>query len=258
MDKKNRSKKNVNVLQSVNNAFRAIEVLTEVEEIGVTHLSQKLGIGKSTAFRILTTLEVWGYVKKNEDTSRYRLGMKFADIGAIVLDRLEIVNYARPYLEQLTSQFNETSHLGILEDNYNIRFIDKVRGTTMFSMKSLVGGTTPAYCTGMGKAILANLPSSRIESYLQNVKLERFTPNTITDKDEFLEELGYIRDRGYSIDNEENELGLTCYGAPIFDSSNTPIAAISVSGSTPKMREKKDEMIQGVISAARSISQLIK
>lgn len=246
------------ILQSVDNALRLIDVLCEFEEVGVTELSKIMGLGKSTAFRLLTTLENRGYVRKDEETSKYRLGMKFAYVGTIVLDRMEITKYSRPYLEELTQKFNEASHLVTMEDDGNVRFIDKVRGTSFVHMESVVGGKKPSYCTATGKVLLAHMPAERVLSYLQNQNFEQHTEKTTVDKDKLLEELKQIRDQGYSIDDEESEMGLTCYAAPIIDTSNQPIAAVSLSGPTSRMEKQKKEMIEEVVKTAKKISESIR
>lgn len=246
------------ILQSVDNALRLIDILCEVEEIGVTQLAKEMGLGKSTVFRLLMTLEKSGYIRKNESNNKYRLGMKFAYIGSIVSNRQEIVRYSRPYLEELAWKTNETAHLVIMEDDCNIRFLDKVMGNSMVHMESFVGGKKPAYCTGTGKALLAYLPTERVISYLRNQKIEKLTENTITDKDELLKELERTRERGYSVDNEENEIGLTCYAAPIFDALGDAIAAISLSGPTNRMRINSEDIISSIKDVAQKITLSIR
>lgn len=246
------------ILQSVDNALRLIDILCEVEEIGVTELSREMGLGKSTAFRLLATLENRGYVRKDEENNKYRLGMKFAYVGTIVLNRMELAKYSRPYLEELTQRFNEASHLVTMEDDGYVRFLDKVRGSSFVHMESFVGGKKPSYCTGTGKVLLANMPIEKAKAHLLNQKMKAKTEKTITEINHMIEELEKIKLQGYAIDDEESELGLTCYAAPIYNASNEVIAAISLSGPTSRMKNKKEEMIPSVVETAKKISQSIK
>lgn len=246
------------ILRSVDNALRLIDVLCEVEEIGVTELGKEMGISKSAAFRLLMTLKKWGYIRKNVSNDKYRLGMKFAYIGTIVSNRQEIIRYSRVYLEELSWDNKESAHLAIMEDDYNIRFLDKVIGGSLVHMESFVGAKKPSYCTGTGKVLLAYLPTKTILSYLENQDLERFTEHTITDKNKFLDELKKIRRQGYAVDNEEIEIGLTCYAAPIFDTAGDAIAAISLSGPTGRMKKNSKNIILSIKNASEKISQSIR
>ncbi len=246
------------ILQSVDNALRLIDILCQVEEVGVTELSKEMGLGKSTAFRLLTTLESRGYVRKNEENNKYRLGMKFAYIGTVVLNRVEIARYSRPFLERLTQSFNEASHLVAMEDDGSVRFLDKVSGTSFVHMESFVGGKKPSYCTASGKVLLANMPAEKALAHLSNQKFEEYTEKTIIDKSKILEELEKIKLQGYAMDDEESEFGLTCYAAPIYNSSNEVIAAVSMSGPTSRMEKQKEERISSVIETAKKISESIK
>lgn len=246
------------ILQSVDNAFRLVEILCEVEEIGVTELAKQMELGKSTAFRLLATLEKWGYVRKNEENNKYRLGIKFAYVGTIVLERQEIIKYSRPYLEELSWETNETVHLAVMEDDCDIRFLDKVMGNSMFYMESFVGGKKPSYATGTGKALLSTLPDEKVLNYFKKHEIQRFTEHTITDPEEFLEEVKRIREQGYAVDNEESEIGLTCYAVPIYNANNEAIAAISLSGPTTRMKKNSEDVISSIMHTAKEISKSIR
>ncbi len=246
------------ILQSVDNALQLIEILCETEEIGVTQIAKELGIGKSTAFRLLATLENWGYIRKNEESSRYRLGMKFAHVGTIVLNRQEIVRYSRPFLEDLSKAFNETAHLVILEDDFNVRFVDKVKGNALMHMESFVGAKKPSYCTATGKALLASEPVEKVLQYLRKQGIEKLTEHTITSEEALLSELEEVRQQGYAVDAEESEIGLTCYAAPIYNNSGKAIAAISLSGPTTRMKINSKEITETIKDIAKRISKSLK
>ena len=242
------------ILQSVDNALKVIELFKDYEELGVTQIADELGIAKSTAFRLLNTLRSRKYVIKNDKTDNYRLGFLFATLGDIVKNRNEIIRISQPYLAELTLDVLEVSYLSILEDDYNIRFINKISENTRISIySSPVGNTMPAYCTAAGKAILSKLPEPRIEQYIRIVDLNKLTPNTITEKDKLRNELIKINQSNLSIDNEESEPGLTCFATSILNPIGDVIAAISISGPTGRITIDKNNKIKALQKTAENI-----
>jgi DNA-binding IclR family transcriptional regulator len=244
------------ILNSVDNALEVLDLLSNNYELGTTQISRILNIGKSTAFRLLATLENKGYVTKGTN-NKYRLGMKFSYMGSIVLDRMEIIKHSHPYLQELSKDTKETTHLVILEDDNNVRFVDKVIPASTIRMESFVGLKKPAYCTATGKVLLAYKDESFIEEYLRNTKFVQYTQYTVGGPKEFHEILKKIKQNGYSTDIDESEIGLTCYAAPILDPSGKAIAAISASGPSERMFDNKQRLIRSVMSTANKISNSI-
>jgi DNA-binding IclR family transcriptional regulator len=244
------------ILSSVDNALEVLDLLSNNYELGATEVGRILNIGKSTAFRLLTTLENRGYVKKGPN-NKYRLGMKFAYMGSIVLDRMEIIKHSHPYLEELTKETNETTHLVILEEDNNVRFVDKVTSPSTIRMESFIGLKRPAYCTATGKVLLAYKDEDAINEYLKNTNFVQYTQYTVKNAEVLREILKQIRQDGYGTDINESEIGLTCYAAPILDPSGKAIAAISVSGPSERMFVNKQSLIVAIKSTAKKISNSI-
>lgn len=242
------------ILQSLENAFRVIELFRENEELGVSQISRELSLAKSTAYRLLATMEKWGYVKKNEETDRYRLGMKFAIWGSLVQNRNEIVRLAHPHLVRLSSSVNEIVFLGVLEEDFYVRYLDRLMTTTVLSSYgSPVGNRMPAYSTACGKALLAGLPPERLAEYMETAVLKKLTPTTITSKAALAKELQAIRERGYAMDDEESEVGLSCFAVPVCERSGRPIAAISISGPTGRVLLDKEKKLEILFETAKKI-----
>ncbi|MBV8164578.1 MAG: IclR family transcriptional regulator [Candidatus Eremiobacteraeota bacterium] len=242
----------------VNSVDRALVILeylgTQTKEVGVRELGQAIGLSKSSVHRILQTLRARGFVKWNPDNARYSLGMKAFEVGCGILRSMEAHAVAKPYLEQLVATLGETAFLGVLDDA-ELVFIDKIDGRRSVRLYADIGSRRPLHSTGIGKALLAHLDRSEIDRIIAARPLTAYTKNTITDPDALRAELEKIRRQGYAEDNEEMEDGLYCVGAPLFNYSGRPVAAISVS--VPKMGQQpvqKDRLIKAVVQAAQEIS----
>ncbi|NLJ98156.1 MAG: IclR family transcriptional regulator, partial [Tissierellia bacterium] len=161
----------------------------------------------------------------------------------------------RPFLEELRDRYNETVHLSILDTDYHVTVIDKAQSNLAIQMTSRIGGKLPAYCTSMGKVLLANMLNDDLREKIHSLTLEKKTDNTITDPKKLIEELEKIRDRGYAEDLEESEVGLVCYAAPIREIDGKVTSAISFSGPALRMQENREELIQAIKKAAEEISK---
>lgn len=243
------------VLQSVDNALRIMEAMSESEyELGIAELSRNLGLGRSTVHRLITTLESRGFVTQNPVTAKYKLGIKIVTIGGTILQKIDIIKEARPYLEKLSRATGESSHLALLSGD-EIIFVDKVLGSNPAKMASVIGLRRPAYATATGKMLLAHLPEEQLKKWLYRVSIDRFTPFTLSNTDELSEQLEKIKGLGYSEDLQEMEEGLICFGAPIRNVSGEVFAAVSVSGAASRMISIKQELIMQVTKTADLISE---
>lgn len=242
-------------VQSIERAIRIMEELaTEKEGLGVTELSQRVQLHKSTVHRILNTLLLYGYVERNPHTERYRLGMKLLYLGGAILDRMDIRSEARDILDALAKEVNETVHLVVPEGDKAI-YVDKIDSRRTIRMYSQIGRRAPYHASAVGKAILAFLPKEEAETIISK-GLERYTKNTITDPEKLRNHLEMIRRKGYAIDEEENEVGIRCIGAPVFDHTGRVVAAVSISGSILTVtRDKIPELSKKVVDSARRISE---
>jgi DNA-binding IclR family transcriptional regulator len=241
-------------LGTLNKALALLELYKEHEELGITEIGQLLSLGKSNVFRIVITLEHWGYLEKTSGP-KYKLGTNIAYLGTLVLERQEIIVIARPFLKELRNICNETIHLAVLTPDLYATFLVKELAKSSIQTASTVGMKMPAYATANGKVLLAFSNEAIIKKYLDTFELSKKTANTITSKVLFQKALQEIRQEGYAIDNEESEKGLTCYAAPVRNLQGEVIASISISGPTFRMAENKDALIHAIIKTAREVSK---
>jgi DNA-binding IclR family transcriptional regulator len=241
------------LLSSVSNALEILDLLSKQDELGLSEISKKLSLGKASTFRLMYTLEKYEYVQKTPE-AKFKLGIKFAHYGDIVMERQNLVIICRPYLQKLRDQSNQTVHLAILNSNGKSTFIYKEQSNSTIQMTSRIGYTCDAYSTATGKALLAGLSDQEINELAQKYHFKNYTEYTIKNKKELLEQVASIRKRGYSEDLQESELGLTCFATPIRDFTGKSIAAISVSGATPQMLLRQDQLIDAVMTTASKIS----
>jgi len=247
---------NVITVQSVDRALLILDILQESPKgLGVTELSSKLEVSKSTVHRLLMSLLAKGYVKQDDENKKYSLGLKLIDLSQTVSDNLDIRKLASKHLSDLAIITGETAHLVIRENN-EIVYIDKIESSETIRMFSNIGKRAPMHCTGVGKAMLAFLPEEKINQILEEKGMQKFTDKTITDKTTMLEHLKGIRSRGYSFDDEEHELGIKCAAAPIFNYKGEVIAGISVAGPLMRVNDEKLKFIASkVLSVSKEISR---
>lgn len=242
-------------IQSVDRALSILELFSnDRPEIGVSDIARLLSLNKSTAFGLLCTLERRGYVEQNPNTGRYRLGMKTIELGQQKLSAFNIGQIAHPILKTLVGKVGETAHLAIY-DRGEVIYIDKVECDNALSIASFIGKRNPAYCTGLGKCLLAFQSEEEIERVLSGV-LDVRTPKTITDRKRLHGELETIRKRDMAYDDEEFSLGLFCFAAPVRDVKGAVCAAVSISIPTIRMDPAKKSFFKDSVSAAaRAISE---
>lgn len=230
-------------LKSVERAFHILEQVSLAKNgIGVTELASGLQMHKSTIHRVLTTLCGLGYVEQDHGSGRYKLGYKLLDISSRLLNSIDVRKEALPYLQQLANFTGEVVHLVVLNQG-QVVYIEKVEGSETIRMHSRVGNRAPVHCTGVGKAILAYLPESQVREIIRQYGLEPHTQHTITTLTELLEDLATVRTRGYALDLEENELGITCLAVPVFDHTGSVVAAVSISGPTVRMQPARVQQL---------------
>jgi DNA-binding IclR family transcriptional regulator len=221
----------------------------------LAELSEKLQLHKSTVHRLIMVLERHNVIERNSVNGRYRLGLKLFELGTRAVSQLDLRERARPYLERLVLETSETVHLCILDET-EVVYLDKVEPARSVRMATSVGRRNPAYCTAVGKAMLAWLPESQVESIVRKDGLKAVTPHTITSLLEFKRELSAIRKRGYAVDNEEIEEGVRCIGCVVRNFSGEPVAAISISGPAFRLTESKVPVLAtAVVAAAHGLSR---
>lgn len=243
-------------IQSVERALKILEILAEYPDgVGVTELSLKLDVAKSTAHRLLNTLLNQHYVSKDVRSDNYVLGTQILLIANQALENLSIVEIAKDEINKLSELTNETVHL-CLFDKDEVVYIDKVESNQTIRMHSRIGTRSLMHCTGVGKAILAFLKKEEVKDILSRKGMPAFTDKTITTFDEMWKELEEISTNGFALDDIENEDGIRCVAAPIFDHNKVPIAAISISSPSTRVSFDKayNEFSKLVMQSATAIS----
>ena len=245
----------IDVVQSVDRTLSILELLSNYDEgLGVTEIGVMVNLHKSTVHRLLGTLIYKGFVIQDASTNKYKLSLKLYELGCKRIANVDIFKSSKPYTERLMKTVNEVVHLVIRDEN-DIVYIDKVEADNTIRMASTIGRRSPLYRTSVGKVILAYLPDKEIESVWENSKIEKMTEYTITDLEVFKRNLKEVKEKGYAVDNEENELGVRCIGAPVFNHKGCIEGAISVSGPTIRVTSDRiDEIANEVKKYAHLIS----
>ncbi|WP_452228581.1 IclR family transcriptional regulator [Lacinutrix sp. MEBiC02404] len=239
---------------SVVKAFTLLDAFTmDKQEWGVRELAIKKGYNKSTTYRLLNTLESLGVLQKN-DNDKYLLGLKLFELGNLVAIHKTLRKYSRAPLENIAREIKETVHFGVLDKN-KVLYLNKTESPQGLKVSTQIGSYQKAYCTAIGKVLLAFLPEQKIVDYLQTVSLDACTSNTITDRETLLKELKKVRAEGYALDMEELELGLICVAIPVFNKKRQVIASISVSGPSSRF---KLENIENYISIIKKGAEAIE
>lgn len=242
------------ILSSVDSALSILNLFYEHEELSASEVGRRMGMSRSTAFRFMVTLERRGYVTKTAG-GKYRLGLNLFSLGMVAYNRMELVSLVHPYLTRMAEDCGETCHVAILSDGVHVMFIDRALGTSSLKMDTAVGYTQIAHCTATGKAILAYQPESAIRQYLRSASFPQITRNAIPDANALLRRLDQVRRDSYASDEEEAEVGLTCYGMPLLDVSGKAYAAISISGPTTRMLQRKEQHLERIAQTVKAISR---
>ncbi len=231
-DSKKRRSTNIT---AVDRAIDVMELLyKEDRPMGVNEMAAIMGEHQSTIHRVLNTLKDRGYVYQNAESSKYDLSYKLFMLGKRVEIRSALINMVKPYAQKIARQYKETVNVGVRDmsrtDSYYALTIWQERGgSRSLSVTESVGQTYECFYSGIGKALLAHS-----EDYdpvkMRSIELKGSSPNSITDNEAFMREIEKIREQGYAIDDEENEMGLYCVACPILNSKRQAVLAISVSG----------------------------
>ena len=241
-------------IKSLSKAIEVLNCFVKKPNLGVTEISEMLGLYKSNVHNILDTYKQMGYVEQDEETGKYSLGIGIFNLSRALGDTFAITKIAQPYMQELANITNENVYLAVPHRGEVLYLEATYPAQATHLMRSLFGERAGMYCTGIGKAMLANMSEEFISSYLEQ-DLVPFTGNTIVDKKILKEELQVTKVRGYAIDNMEHEFGVKCVALPIFDSKHQVVAAMSVSGASLKFTES---FIQEVAELTKRYIQKIE
>jgi DNA-binding IclR family transcriptional regulator len=241
---------------------RAAAVLELIQagrgESSLNGLVTRSGLRKPTVFRMVRNLERIGLVERVPGTERYRLGLRCVELGQAYLEQVDFRREALPVLERLRDAYNETVHLAVLDEHLRVVYLEKLEGKHAIGiMMSAVGRSAPAYCTGLGKALLAARDDDPVGALSARGELAAKTRNTIHESGALRDELRRIRDRGYALDLEEHELGVRCVAATITGSDGSVVAALSIAGPAQRLPRSllTGELAEASVTAAREISR---
>jgi IclR family transcriptional regulator, acetate operon repressor len=213
---------------TIQKGLDVLALFKDRSDLTFTDIQAALGLHKSTLFRILHTLEINGYLARDED-GKYALGMNIFILGNSFSRESHIRRVATPYLQELSRQVSMTVQVGILEGT-SVVILQKIDPPDSIRMFSRVGAMVPAHCTGQGKTLLAFSPRETVERVINTHGLQRFTANTFTTPNTLFEELAAIRTRGYAIDNSEHERHIKCVAVPVLNGQGMVEAALSMTG----------------------------
>lgn len=236
---------------------RALQILDCFDdknpERGVSEIAQAVNLHKATTHRIVTTLLNYGYLERADDDQRYRPGLKLASLGFKVVRRMDLRRVALPYMTQLVEQWDEICDLSIFDEG-RVFYVEVLQGSHALTISAAIGQRLPAHCTASGKLFLAHLSPEELEAFLSN-SLHTYTEKTITSPDELRLQLENIRQRGYSIDDEETEDGIRAIAAPIWNREGAILAAMSIPGPTKRISQDLiPDLAKSLLEATKEIS----
>jgi IclR family KDG regulon transcriptional repressor len=242
-------------IQSVNRALNLICLFTHGSpRLGITEISKALSLPKPTVHGLVRTLMRQGFVQQDPQTRKYKLGLKIYELGIILAGSLDINQRGAGLAYQLAKQTGLVSRIAIWDlDSALLTVNIEPRSHLLFVHQ--IGPRVPAYCSALGKALLACLKPLELQGYFDRVKLKPLTVNTITQKKHLLKEIEETRRRGYSIDREENALGLACVGVPIFGLGGHLEGAMSLSGDAKDIYKRMKTLLPELFRTGQEISR---
>lgn len=244
-------------VQSLERTFALIELLSlNPNGMPLMELAAASGLHKSTVHRLLASLSALGYVKKDEASGRYRLTLKLFELAGRVVDSIDVLEIAKMPLEQLRNNTKEAIHL-VVREGIDIVYVHKVDSkNSTIRMFSRIGMRRPMYCTAVGKSILATMPDEEVVRIWEKSNIKCYTEHTIVELGALFQELHQIRQCGYALDNEENELGVRCIGACVRDYTGQGKAALSISAPLIRMTDQRiEELVPQILATSTQISR---
>jgi DNA-binding IclR family transcriptional regulator len=241
-------------IQSVDRALTVLQMLAKHGELGVTDIARKLNVHKSTAFRLVTTLESHDLVEQHADRGKYRLGVGVLQLAGATAAKLDLVQRARPVSQRLAEIVGETVNITVLS-GHEALYVDQVAGSAALQLHNWVGQRIPLHATSNGKVLLASVSGPRFDELTSGV-LKRFTTRTITSRIDLKAQVDAVRRKGFAIAVDELEVGLTAIAAPICGADGSVVGSISASG--PGFRitaERMPDAAKHVVASAQEISR---
>ncbi|HXN21612.1 MAG TPA: IclR family transcriptional regulator [Candidatus Dormibacteraeota bacterium] len=232
------------VVEAVDSALNLLEAFRDSEELSLATICRRAGLNKSRTFRLLHTLAQRSYVERTLDGLRYKLGLKLFEHATHF--RRDLKRVAQPFMQQLQERFNETTNLAVLH-NGEVLYVDLLESSRPFRMAAMIGSRMPIASTSLGKAMVAYANEKEWVALLSRVPAGELR--------KLKKELAAVRLRGYALDRGENEPGVACIGAPVFNGTGATIAAVSVSGPMSRMLKQEKEVGKTLVRACKDMSR---
>ena len=242
-------------VKSLYRAMKILECFTPEEpELGITELSERTGMLKSSIHNVVTTFELLGYIEKDTKNAKYRLGSKILELSYVFSSFTDYRRTITPYLHEICRLTENNVFLAIFAD-YEIVYLEGVNTPgAVIRNANMTGRRDPPHCTALGKVLMANLSEEK-QHYIISHGLKEFTEHTITNSEELLKELKAIKKQGYAIDNMEHEYGIKCVAVPIYNIYNEVRFAVSVSGPSLRFTNKD---IKHYIDILKNKAEIVK
>ncbi len=240
---------------------RALSLLWRIadhpeEANGLSELTEHLGVDKSSAFRLLSTLMKYGLVRQEEGIKGFRLGYGIFYLAAALRDQLKITEVCSPILKRLALATGENSHLAV-RAGLKAVFIDRERAASTIAANTNIGDTEELYCTAVGRCLICRMTAGELGKLFEGVNLVRYTDRTIADLDMLARELAIVAARGYAVDDGEYEPNVVCLAAPVYNFERKVEASLGISGPRERMEAGMERFRAAVASAGEEASRLL-
>ena len=243
------------LVPTVSKSITILNLLVQRPNLSQKQIRSELDLPNGTCFNILTTLESYGMIERDPTTSLYRLGPHLIHLGFIAYKNFDVRSLSLPILKRLNALFDETVYLTILDKSSNEGIvIEKLDSSQTTVVVRQLGEKVPLYASCTGKSLLSGFDEYELERYLRATDFVKLSSKTITEQDKLRNEVETIKRKGYAITQDEWGDGATAVSSPVRDYTHRVIAAISLSGPTPRMEKTISEMIQHIQTAANEIS----
>jgi len=255
MTEKVEKKSEVRLIQSIQRATDILEFFAEMNTpLGISDFAKKLSLPKTTIQGIVTTLVELRYLEKDQHSAKYKLGPKLFQLGLSYATNMDLIKFAKVWMERMCFQFREPVNVGMLVGS-KVLIIFRVEPEQRFMTFPQTGAVIPAHTTVIGKLLFAHMKESKREEVLRDYPFQKLTENSITSREEFDKELEKVREEGVAFDNEENIIGLAGIGAPIYNYSGQVIAAFVLSGNAEKINNSRNQIVNEVRITSRDVSE---
>ncbi len=242
-------------MKSVDRALEVLDLLARWGEGGVSDLARELDVHKSTAFRLLGSLDAHGLVEQAEDRGKYRLGFGLVRLAGAVSSRMDLTRNVRPVAERLAKDIGETVNLAVLREHYVVN-IDQALGPSSVTAQNWVGALTPLHATSSGKVLLAHEERREQQRLLKVAGLKKYTRKTITDPEVLEKQLASILEHGYAVTLGEYEEDLNSIAVPVKGADRAVVGALSASGPSYRFTVERMEELAGTLLEAGAQASL--